>query len=797
MLDRRAFRAGAMALAVVLLSSCAADDTGPSGPQNQPIPGLKAWSDPATWPSGQVPVAGDSVVIPAGLAVHLDTTPPALTSLRINGTLVVDDKSLSLTTGWIVVGGLLRVGTEAAPFSHKFRITLTGSPDDGNIDGMGNKVLGVTGTIDLHGQKRAGWTHLGATAPAGATTLDLVSGVTAWRAGDRLVVASTDYDPLKAEEVVIAAISGTSVTLTAPLKYAHGGVTATLNGVTVDERAEVGLLSRNITIQGDTGSIPGYGGHLMMLAGARARIEGIELFQMGQRGRLARYPMHWHMAGDVTGQYFRGNSVWRTFNRCVTVHGSDNAVVSDNVCYDHTGHGYFLEDGAETGNTFSGNLGLVSRIPQGADRFLPSDANPATYWITNPDNSYRHNVAAGSRGFGFWCAFPAAPTGLSTGEPNLPRTTPLREFSDNVAHSNWNAGLNVDNGPMPDGNTETTYYAPRVDPAADSDPVEAVFLNFRAYLHRGRAVWLRGDHLALVGAVLADNGIGATFAANETQVRQSTFIGHTSLPSGLPSTTVLRGYEFYDGRVWADNVTFINYDAGTTVPASALGYNRTNAFPIDPLNYAGNLTFINSNPVYLENPVADKDGDKAAVFLDRDGKVTGTAGAFVAANVPLMIDGTCAFRSAWNAYVCHRRFLQLGLQDGTGAAIGPVTVVRDDGASLGLSGIPGYLQAAYFSSMPGERYTIQWGAGAPANPKLYLNSGQAGDVARVTMPYATAPGKVIRDYNSGHPIAAAASLAELEASSGDRYYYDAAGQALHLKLVVQSGRDWGTLFVQP
>jgi len=177
----RTLRAGTLSLAIALLASCAANDTGPSGPNNEPIPGLKAWSDPATWPSGHVPLAGDSVHIPTGLAVHLDTTPPALSSLRIDGTLVVDDKTLSLTTGWIVVGGLLRVGTEASPFTHKFHVTLTGSPGDANIDGMGNKVLGVSGTVDLHGQARMGWTHLAATAAAGSSQLELVPGFTAFQ----------------------------------------------------------------------------------------------------------------------------------------------------------------------------------------------------------------------------------------------------------------------------------------------------------------------------------------------------------------------------------------------------------------------------------------------------------------------------------------------------------------------------------------------------------------------------------------------------------------------------------------
>ena len=166
---------------------------------------------------------------------------------------------------------------------------------------------------------------------------------------------------------------------------------------------------------------------------------------MGQKGLVARYPMHWHVMGAVDGQYFAGNSVWGSFNRCVTVHGSDNARVENNVCYDHLGHGYFLEDGAETGNLVAGNLGLGTKST--GEGVLPTDDRAATFWITNPDNTIRGNAAAGSTGFGFWYALPAAPTGLSTGQPELPRNTPLREFSNNVAHTNRRGGLHVDDGP--------------------------------------------------------------------------------------------------------------------------------------------------------------------------------------------------------------------------------------------------------------------------------------------------------------------------------------------------------------
>jgi hypothetical protein len=46
--------------------------------------------------------------------------------------------------------------------------------------------------------------------------------------------------------------------------------------------------------------------------------------------------------------------------------------VLGNVCFDHIGHGYFVEDGGEQGNVFDGNLGLGTR--PGSGLLLPSDA---------------------------------------------------------------------------------------------------------------------------------------------------------------------------------------------------------------------------------------------------------------------------------------------------------------------------------------------------------------------------------------------------------------------------------------
>ena len=68
---------------------------------------------------------------------------------------------------------------------------------------------------------------------------------------------------------------------------------------------------------------------------------------------------------------------------------------------------------------------------------------------------------------------------------------------------------------------------------------------------------------------------------------------------------------------------------------------------------------------------------------------------------------------------------------------------------------------------------------------------------RLTLPYPQAALRVIRDFNGSQPLAAAADLAELEASTGDRYWYDTGTGLLHLKLVTRTGRTSATVQVEP
>ena len=201
--------------------------------------------------------------------------------------------------------------------------------------------------------------------------------------------------------------------------------------------------------------------------------------------------------------------------------------------------------------------------------------------------------------------------------------------------------------------------------------------------------------------------------------------------------------------------------------------------------------------MYLEDAHADKDGDKAAVFYDNSGAVTGSAGRFVVANTPILLTGACTYKAAWNSNVCTNRFVNFAVNSSAAEAVAPLNVTRDDAVALALTGTGNETAHAAMSAIPGRSYTIQWTGATPASPRFYLNSAAAGEALYLTFPYPAVPSKIQRDYYDGNPVTAAASLAELNASSGDRFYYDAGAGTLSLKLVAMSGRDWGTLFVRP
>jgi cell migration-inducing and hyaluronan-binding protein len=294
------------------------------------------WSDGATWSDKKVPGKDAAVTIGKDMNVVLDVTPPALRSLTIEGKLsFADDKDLELTTEWVMVHGELEIGTEAKPHTRKATITLTDNVKDEDFGGMGGNdksdrgIMLMGGTLNLHGVTKNTWTKLSATAAAGSTSIQVLNAA-GWKVGEEIVLASTDFNPRQAERRTISAINGNTITLDKKLDYMHFGKIT----FDVDERGEVGLLTRNIKIQASADAEQSFfGGHVMAMSASKMFVEGVEFNRMGQNLTLARYPIHWHLIGDAQGQYVKNAAFHDTYNRCVTVHGTNFLHVENNVTY--------------------------------------------------------------------------------------------------------------------------------------------------------------------------------------------------------------------------------------------------------------------------------------------------------------------------------------------------------------------------------------------------------------------------------------------------------------------------------
>jgi cell migration-inducing and hyaluronan-binding protein len=733
----------------------------------------KRWSDPATWPDKKVPAKDAAVTIEKDMNVVLDVSPPPLRSLTIAGKLsFADNKDLELSTEWVMVHGELEIGTEARPHTRKATITLTDNVKDEDMSGIGGTndrsdrgIMMMGGTLNLHGNRTNSWTKLSKTAEAGSNSIEVLNAA-GWRAGDMIVLASTDFDPHQAERRTVSAIRGNTITLDKKLDYMHFGKIT----FDVDERGEVGMLSRNIVIQASPDADQTlFGGHIMAMVGSKMFVDGVELNRMGQNMHLARYPIHWHLIGDAQGQYIRNSAIHDTYSRCVTVHGTNDLDIENNVTYNNIGHCFFLEDAVEHGNQFVHNLGILTKCHPDApcvatnlapfgqstasnfdsagqnarDILLPSDNTASTFWITNPDNIYRDNVAAGSDATGFWFALPEHPTGKFEGteisKATWPRRTKVREFKGNTSHSNFD-GFMFDRGPRADGHFATGGHISLVNPADANGPqVESVIEDFTGYKNRNSGMWSRGEMHVYKNLKVADNAIGYTHASGNagrsaftSRVVDSLFVGESenignprtpaemaygrSLPEPEVADFPIRGYEFYDYHHELDNVTFVNFQDNATRKTGAISYLLYTSFGMSSNNTIQHAKFINAKPVYfppMERKWSNDDygngSYQTAVFNDKDGSVSGVPNSYILindANDAIAIDEACEIKPTWNAAVCK-------------GDVGRMTVGGGRGAGAGRGGGRGGAPAA---AAPGGR----GGAAVAAAPGGGAGAGRGG-----------------------------------------------------------------------
>ena len=535
------------------------------------------WSRRTTWSGYPPPIAGGSVVIGPGETVMLDYSPPKLILIIVQGHLIFDDTvDITLECQYIVVNsGRFTIGTPEKPYAKRAIIRLFGDWLTPEIPLAGAKsvVVAQNGTLDWHGIPRTTWTHVAATATAGSTSL-VLQGTLDWAVGERIVVGPTDFYFLHAEERTITAaatstsVGGlpiTTVTFTEPLRWDHFGERQCWTAVTpsdkcIDEIAEVILLSRNILVTGDdTTDLSGFGATTIFMRPLNhVRIGYVEFTRVGQKFQLGRYPVHFHLPGDCPTSWIVGNSVHHSHNRAFTIHGVNNVTYQKNVVYDTFGHSFFWEDGSERHNTVEDNVVFVTRV---CTSCLNSDTTPANYWLTNPRNYLRRNVAGGGQFYGFWMS-PMVPfaTGPSGSTSICPQFEPLGAFEDNTAHSQGNYGLQF----KPD------WFPKTANCDGGSADAPAVMKNFFSYKNQ-----IHGINFFTAGAVSFSN---LTIAD----------IGTTDIESSL----------LWTEHVDAANFTF-GVNGGLFVAFSAnQPYHRSDVrrginMPLSDNFFAHDITFVN------------------------------------------------------------------------------------------------------------------------------------------------------------------------------------------------------------
>ena len=721
------------------------------------------WSNPATWVGGVLPGVEDTVKIPTGLTVTLNTDVEC-GGIVVEGKLTVERADRTLLCDYLLVqttGAVFEVGTNANRFAQNFTLTLKGLSTESPMGSMGAKLLGAHngGTLDLHGKDRIEWTHLGVNAAAGATSLTLSEAVD-WTVGDSILVTSSRASWNEAETRTITAISPDlrTVSFATGLTYLHNGSTITKTrstdgkSWTGDLRAEVGLLSRNVKIQGDPASeTAGFGGHIMVMNGGttccvtngRAFIEGVELFRMGQKSIIGRYPMHWHMVAEGgVGQYFRDNVVRRSFNRAITIHGTESTLVENNFCYDHLGHGIFLEDGSERFNIFRKNVVALSKKPAAGEELLetdngfnvPQNRSPSSYWITNPNNTFTDNVAAGTEGTGYWFAFPLKPLGASLTHPRFsamePFKQPLGAFDRNTAHSSM-MGMDIN------------------DQVAADDTLIAngEWANNGPFYFKD-CTWYSNDNAVYAGIgnarknvvyrnnVFSDNEINL-FLATYHLCEESLMVADSGY--GLqPSTQTRTVYQVYDG-------------AGRMTNNHLVGYDATNARFLDniggaikhPNHYFQGLTFEPAVPVrsvlpnynFIPPPnIAATDSAHprrwAMVIRDVDGSISGVSSSSIVSNHPFLLTGGETRPSVWtNMYRSDHHFAQCLLDYNLAfGSIPNVSVVRTKAGTptRGIYYINGYNEWHQLPLIVREDYLYTYTyESLPSTKKVIVNLNDA------------------------------------------------------------------------
>lgn len=616
-------------------------------------PGLRNWHDPTLW-GGRVPTSGN-VQLPNNTNVLISSCSidPAAQfgTIRVpsNSSLIFSDANMSIQVGNIVVDGYLAMGSPTCRLHSYITITLLDSAEE--VDShIGRKgiVATTTGKLDMHGKLyQKTWTRLASSVEPLDDRIQVTDNVN-WEVGQKVVVITSiwrDLEDNQNEIRTIKAIQGRKIQFTEPLNFFHYAGP--------EYQVEVVLLSRRLLIQGDEASeAPKRGGHIMS-HGAIARFSGVQGYRMGQMNVLARYPFHFHLMGSAPESFMQDCSVYHSYFRCFTIHGTNDTRISRNTAFDVRGHCFYLEDGVEENNLFEYNFAGYP-IPvkdidfsqdfsqqgptmyEAPDLLIPADAAPSGFYISNSNNQFVGN--AGSGGFAVYSFINfATPIGNFKDLPGfVPMNRPFGRFYGNSAHSaayQWASAACIYVGGMQryvnvNGSTILEYNIGRHERDTRDINGQTQFFRFednRAFLcNRGLNHW--GERVEAIGYEAHDVTKGITLFG-EAFLKNTIIEGRSANP--ILKFPDQNGFEWYDIYVQTilHNVMFRNFAYAGPDNPNAFGLRNyaivslthSDKFKPQGISASKNVTFVNVwENGRLGNKVRDTGASRFYNIMDWD-----------------------------------------------------------------------------------------------------------------------------------------------------------------------------------
>jgi cell migration-inducing and hyaluronan-binding protein len=773
---------------------------------------------------------------------------------RILGSLIVPAGSIltidefadtSFQAKNIDVYGTFTIGSPTKPYTKKAVFELMCSSPFPLADERRKSIIVRAGaSILLFGRKGSSfgsaWTKLEDTAAKGTSCLKL-NIPKDWQVGDQIAIPSTDFDPHQTEKRTIVGLNNTTgaecpIQIDRPLEFSHYGRIS--EGV--DQRAEIALLTRNIVFKGcvETSELlQDIGGHMMFMQGFKqVQIQAIEVENFGQGDQIGRYPLHFHVCGKVPdGTFLKSNSIHASNFRAITIHGTQNVLVENNVAFNITGHAIFLEDGAERDNILQKNLIVLVKektkaIKLGSDGALGLSA----FYITNTANVFVDNVVAAVEGTGFWIHTRLKVKGLSyaTGLYNdvSPFKLALKEMRGNTVHSS-KFGLKVESPDLDSGDVplQPLFPSPSYTWSPDEMPTFFDFTMFRCR----QGGWFRMYRVVVDGWIVSDvtegiqmltQGNTATFPT-ETYILNSLFVGGSSNRGNLVDSE----YQFvnplesrtdsaidraddermaiklYDGPVYMRNLTFTRwYSQGCLKYFNpAIGARLFNTFAMSAATSAEDLKFDHTTGYKMFISDRSADGGKTTMIKDLDGSLGGYPNSVVLPAWDFYTTTKCVQNDIFGL-TCPHQYTNFDIisvhPENNPTKYGQMILHRNNvenlnsfPPNLGFEGqyIPasnGWLYHPLLSN--GASYTLHYLKYTPSRLNLVVSNGDFGQKFKIFIVYPPNTRIIrIQDQNAIAWTSFAKSLND--ESCWNCYFYDKTRNVLMLRISLKQQRPNG------